>query len=75
MSALNFVGDRQKSSDHDFGLVEMAAVGLLLRTSMIRLGARGNLEILSGIRDSSTGWNATDGNLISSRTSLTLNAA
>jgi hypothetical protein len=72
---VNSVGDRQKSSDHDFEVDETEASDPFLRTSMIRRGARGNLEISSGIRDVLTGWNATDGSFTSSRTSLIVKAA
>lgn len=72
---VNSFGDRQKSSDHDFGAVDSEACEPLLRTSMIRRGARGNLDISSGIRAVSTGWNATVGSFTSSRTSLIVYAA
>ena len=54
--ALNDFGDMQKSRDHDFEAVDAEAVEPFLRTSMIRLGGRGNVFRSCGIRDSSTGW-------------------
>jgi hypothetical protein len=72
---LNDVGDIQKSSDHDFGADETERLEPFFRTSMIRLGALGNLDMFSGISDPSMGWNATDCSFTSSRTSLIVNAA
>ena len=72
---LNAFGDIQKSRDHDFEAVEVETVAPFLRTSIIRLGGRGKVLRSCGIRDSSTVWKATDGNFISSRTSLMVNAA
>jgi hypothetical protein len=72
---VNSVGDRQKSSDHDFDAEETDEGDPFLRTSKILRGVRGNIEISAGIRNSLIGWNATSGSFTSSRTSLIVNAA
>lgn len=73
--ALKDVGERQKSSDQAFGASDGERVEPFLITSIIRLGALGKVLISSGIRDSSYGRNATEGNFICSLTSLTVKAA
>jgi hypothetical protein len=51
----NSVGDKQKSNDQDLGEDSTRAGDPFLITSMIRRGARGNLDMSSGMRDASTG--------------------
>lgn len=69
------VGERRKVSSQDFLAPSRAVLEPFRRTCIMRFGARGNDEGLSGRSEGSTGGNPTSCSESSSRSSLTVNAA